>query len=116
MGAPLLAYVQNIVQEVRVRVFSLLVMCGSTASVRGQVLRNCSRGVYIAASFVWEGEGCAFWIGSADLDRLFSYPQRHNLSSSWFPIHFVAACTHTRPHVGPMICAWAAPPTHRLWG
>ena len=47
------------------------------------------------------------WIGSADLDRLFSYPQRHNLSSSWFPIHFVAAHAHTRPHVGPMICTWA---------
>jgi len=35
MGAPLFAYVQNIVQDVRVRVFSLLVMCGSTASARG---------------------------------------------------------------------------------
>ena len=44
MGAPLLAYVQNIVQEVRVRVFSLLVMCGSTASVRGQLLRDCWHG------------------------------------------------------------------------
>ena len=29
------------------------------------------------------------WIGTADLDRLFSYPQRHNLSSSWFPIHLL---------------------------
>ena len=47
------------------------------------------------------------WIGTADLDRLFSYPQRHNLSSSWFPIHFVAACAHTRPHVGSMMCTWA---------
>ena len=63
------------------------------------------------------------WIGTADLDRLFSYPQRHNLSSSWFPIHFVAAHAHARPHVGPMICTWAlssargaAPPTRRLWG
>jgi len=28
MGAPLLAYVQNIVQDVRVRVSSWLVMCG----------------------------------------------------------------------------------------
>ena len=56
------------------------------------------------------------WIGSADLDRLFSYPERHNLSSSWFPIHFVAAHAHTRPHVGPMMCTWAAPPTRRLWG
>lgn len=37
MGAPLLAYVQNIVQEVGVRVSGLLVMCGSTASVRGPV-------------------------------------------------------------------------------
>ena len=49
----------------------------------------------------------SIWIGSADLDRLFSYPQRHNLSSSWFPIHFVAARAHTPPHVGPMICTWA---------
>ena len=47
------------------------------------------------------------WIGTADLDRLFSYPQRHNLSSSWFPIHFVAAHAHARPHVGPMMCTWA---------
>ena len=89
--------------------------------MRGQVLRNCWRGtagmglltwdcwhgVCIAASFTWEGEGRAFWIGSADLDRLFSYPQRHNLSSSWFPIHFVAAHAHARPHVGPMMCTWA---------
>ena len=44
MGAPLLAYVQNIVQDLRVRVSSRLVMCGSTTSVRGQVLRNCSHG------------------------------------------------------------------------
>ena len=51
------------------------------------------------------------WIGSADLDRLFSYPERHNLPSSWFPIHFVAAHAYARPHVGPMMCAWAAPPT-----
>ena len=50
------------------------------------------------------------WIGSADLDRLFSYPQRHNLSSSWFPIHFVDARAHTRPHVGLMICTWALSP------
>ena len=56
------------------------------------------------------------WIGSADLDRLFSYPERHNLSSSWFPIHFVAARAHTRPHVGPFIRTGAAPPTRRLWG
>jgi len=35
MGAPLLAYVQNIVQEVGVCVFSLLAMHGSTASARG---------------------------------------------------------------------------------
>ena len=98
------------------RVFSLLVMCGSTASARGPataglLARDCCRGACIAASFTWEGADCAFWIGNADLDRLFSYPQRHNLSSSWFPIHFVAARAHTRPHVGPMICAWAAPPT-----
>ena len=39
MGAPLLAYVQNIVQEVGVCVFSLLAMHGSTASARGQLLR-----------------------------------------------------------------------------
>ena len=44
------------------------------------------------------------WIGTADLDRLFSYPQRHYLSNSWFPFHFVAARAHTRPHVGLMIC------------
>ena len=36
MGAPLLAYVQNIVREVGC-VSGLLVMCGSTASVRGPV-------------------------------------------------------------------------------
>ena len=74
MGAPLLAYVQNSVQDVRVRVFSLLVMCGGNAAVRGPataelLTRNCWRGVCIAASFTWEGEGCAFWIGTADLDR-----------------------------------------------
>ena len=76
------------------------------------------------------------WIGSADLDRLFSYPERHNLSSSWFPIHFVAARAHARPHGGPMMCTWAlssargpddvhvgpfirmgaAPPACRSWG
>ena len=97
-------------------VSSRMVMRGGNASMRGQVLRNCWRGtadvdcwhgVCIAASFTWEGEGRAFWIGSADLDRLFSYPQRHNLSSSWFPIHFVAAHAYARPHVGPMICTWA---------
>lgn len=77
---------------------------------------DCWHGVCIAASFTWEGEGRAFWIGSADLDRLFSYPQRHNLSSSWFPIHFVAAHAHARPHVGPFIRTGAAPPTRRLWG
>ena len=122
MGAPLLAYVQNSVQDVRVRVSSWLVMCGSTASVRGQLLRDCGRGacycgtagagpatavVCSAASFIWEGRGCAFWIGTADLDRLFSYLQRHNLSSSWFPIHLVAAHVRPRPHADPMICAWA---------
>ena len=88
-------------------VSSRMVMRGGNASVRGQVLRDCWHGVCIAASFTWEGEGCAFWIGTADLDRLFSYPQRHNLSSSWFPIHFVAAHAHARPHVGPMMCTWA---------
>lgn len=82
----------------------------------GLLARDCCRGACIAASFTWEGADCAFWIGNADLDRLFSYPQRHNLSSSWFPIHFVAARAHTRPHVGPMICTWAAPPTRRSWG
>ena len=97
-------------------VSSRMVTRGGNASVRGQVLRNCSRGVCIAASFTWEGEGCAFWIGSADLDRLFSYPERHNLSSSWFPIHFVAARAHTRPHVGPMMCTWAALPTRGSCG
>ena len=50
MGAPLLAYVQNIVQEVRVRVFSLLAMRGSTASARapatsGLLARGLHRGV-----------------------------------------------------------------------
>ena len=69
MGAPLLAYVQNIVQKARVCVFSLLVMCGSNASVRRQLLRDCWRGACIAASFTWEGASCAFWIGNADLDR-----------------------------------------------
>ena len=73
----------------------------------GLLARDCWHGVCIAASFTWEGEGRAFWIGSADLDRLFSYPQRHNLSSSWFPIRFVAAHAHARPHVGPMMCTWA---------
>ena len=29
------------------------------------------------------------WIGTAILDRLFSYPERHNLSSSCFPIHLL---------------------------
>ena len=107
MASSYAVHVQNIVHEVRACVSSRMVMRGGNASVRGQVLRNCWHGVCIAASFTWEGEGCAFWIGTADLDRLFSYPQRHNLSSSWFPIHFVAACAHTRPHVGPMICTWA---------
>ena len=69
MASSYAVHVQNIVQEVRACVSSRRVMCGGNASVRGQVLRNCSRGVYIAASFVWEGEGCTFWIGNADLDR-----------------------------------------------
>ena len=89
MGAPLFAYVQNIVQEVGVCVFSWLVMRGGNASVRGPatagllarglLLRDCGRGtagagpatavVCSAASFIWEGKGCAFWIGTADLDR-----------------------------------------------
>ena len=73
----------------------------------GLLARDCCRGACIAASFTWEGADCAFWIGNADLDRLFSYPQRHNLSSSWFPIRFVAAHAHARPHVGPMMCTWA---------
>ena len=47
MGAPLLAYVQNIVQGVRVCVSGLLVMCGSTASVRGPVTAGVlARGLY----------------------------------------------------------------------
>ena len=50
-------------------VSSRMVMRGGNASVRGQVLRDCWHGVCIAASFTWEGEGCAFWIGTADLDR-----------------------------------------------
>ena len=50
MGAPLLAYVQNSVQDVRVRVFSLLVMCGGNTSVRGPataelLARGLHRGV-----------------------------------------------------------------------
>ena len=69
MGAPLLAYVQNIVQEVRACVSSRMVIRGGNASVRGQVLRDCWHGVCIAASFTWEGEGCTSWIGTADLDR-----------------------------------------------
>ena len=44
MGAPLLAYVQNIVQEVGVCVPGLLVMCGGNASVLGLLLRDCWRG------------------------------------------------------------------------
>ena len=50
-------------------VSSRMVMRGGNASVRGQVLRDCWHGVCIAAFFTWEGEGCAFWIGNADLDR-----------------------------------------------
>ena len=69
MGAPLLAYVQNIVQDVRVCVASGLMMGGGNASVRGQLLRDCWRGACIAVSFIWERAGCAFWIGNADLDR-----------------------------------------------
>ena len=34
---------------------------------------------------------CAFWIGTALLDRLFSYPEADNLSRSSFPIQFVSA-------------------------
>ena len=69
MGAPLLAYVQNSVQDVRVRVFSLLVMRGATPPCEGRLLRNCWRGACIAVFFTWEGASCAFWIGNADLDR-----------------------------------------------
>ena len=57
----------------------------------GLLPRDCWHGVCIAASFTWEGASCAFWIGNADLDRLFSHPQRRNLSSSWFPIQFVVS-------------------------
>ena len=104
MGAPLLAYVQNIVQEVGVCVPGLLVMCGGNASVLGLLLRDCWRKAYIAvscsAALHLGRKGRTFWIGTADLDRLFSYPQRHNLSSSWFPIHFVAARVRTQPCTG----------------
>ena len=106
MGAPLLAYVQNIVREVGC-VSGLLVMCGGNASVRGQLLWDCWREAYIAVSFTWEGAGCTFWIGTAILDRLFSYPERRKLSSSCFPIHFMAARGPDDPHVGLMIRMWA---------
>jgi len=43
------------------------------------------------------------WIGTAILDGLFSYPQRRKLSSSCFPIHFMAARVRPLPHVGPTI-------------
>ena len=56
------------------------------------------------------------WIGTAILDGLFSYPQRRKLSSSCFPIHFVAARVRPLPPVGLMIYTWAAPPTRRSWG
>ena len=39
----------------------------------GLLARDCCRGACIAASFTWEGEGCAFWIGTADLDRKCRY-------------------------------------------
>ena len=73
MGAPLLAYVQNIVQKARVRVPGLLVMCGGNASVRGLLLRDCWRKAYIAvscsAALHLGRKGRTFWIGNADLDR-----------------------------------------------
>ena len=102
------------------RVPGLLVMCGGNASVRGQLLWDCWRKAYIAvfcsAALHLGRKGRTFWIGTAILDRLFSYPERHNLSSSWFPIHFVAARAHMRPHVGPFNRTGATPPTRRSWG
>ena len=73
----------------------------------GQLLWDCWREAYIAVSFTWEGAGCTFWIGTAILDRLFSYPERRKLSSSCFPIHFMAARGPDDPHVGLMIRTWA---------
>ena len=86
MASSYAVHVQNIVQEVRVRVFSLLVMCGSTASVRGQLLRDCWRVACIAASFTWEGAGCAFWIGYCPIQNVITYPLRGFLSTSWPPM------------------------------
>ena len=100
MASSYAVHVQNIVQEVRVRVFSLLVMCGSTASVRGQLLRDCWHGnadaglltrdcwrvACIAASFTWEGAGCAFWIGYCPIQNVITYPLRGFLSTSWPPM------------------------------
>ena len=110
MGAPLLAYVQNIVREVGC-VSGLLVMCGGNASVRGQLLWDCWRKAYIAvfcsAALHLGRKGRTFWIGTAILVRLFSYPQRRKLSSSCFPIHFMAVRVRPLPHVDPMMRTWA---------
>lgn len=75
--------------------------------MRGQLLWDCWREAYIAVSFTWEGAGCTFWIGTAILDRLFSYPERRKLSSSCFPIHFMAVRVRPLPHVDPMMRTWA---------
>ena len=37
-----------------------------------------------------------YQVTSRVLDRLFSYPERHNLSRLAFPIHFAGACCHPR--------------------
>ena len=37
-----------------------------------------------------------YQVTSRVLDRLFSYPERHNLSRLAFPIHFAGACCHLR--------------------
>ena len=69
------------------------------------------------------------WIGSADLDRLFSirnvitYPVRGFLSTSWPPVPIRVrtwALSSARgpfhPHVGPFNRTGVTPPTRRSWG
>ena len=109
MGAPLLAYVQNIVQK------------GVCLQSVGDARENCLRAgasycetagagpataVSCSAALHLGRKGRTFWIGTAILDRLFSYPQRRKLSSSCFPIHFMAARGPDDPHVDPMMRTW----------
>ena len=65
MGAPLLAYVQNIVQEMGVRVSSRMVMCGGNAAARGQVLRNCWHGTAGSSPVEWCNRFVSFGLGYA---------------------------------------------------